>query len=414
MKDLFPGHFRRSEQEWQSLWEKAKIVLDTNFLLDLYRYSEGTRKEIFEILNSIKDRLFIPYQVAFEFMQNRLDVIAEQGKSYDLAISNLQKINGDFNNNKRHPFIEPSLLQELNELISKLIEDLTQGKALFDKLLVKDSIINEIADLFEGKVGNPLSDEDFKNLCDEGEDRYKRLIPPGYKDISKPVPDKFGDLIIWKQIIALARNNKCDIIFITNDVKEDWWWTFNGKKIGPRHELVQEIKKEADCEFYIYLPDNFIKYSGQYLQSSVEQQVIDEIKEISKKSTETLKISSANSVLADELADDISVNNFPDFIDTEFSSNESIQLSLMNPSLEDARRLIIQSMKFLIRQGKKNVVPKAGLKNMMTRLDPTFDESNYEVASFSEFLSKFPNDIITLDNYSGGHVALTTKALFNN
>ena len=415
MKDLFPGYFRRSEQEWQSLWDSSKIVLDTNFLLDLYRYSEGTRKEILDLLSSIQEKLFIPHQVAYEFLENRLEVIAEQGKSYEKAISDLQKINNDFNNNKRHPFIKTSLLQELNIHIQNLVENLGHGKTLFDSLLAEDPILDEISNLFEGKVGHQLSRESFDQLCIDGEERYRQAIPPGFKDSSKPTPDKFGDLIIWNQILSFAKENPCNILFITSDSKEDWWWIFNGKTIGPRHELVKEIKAEANVDFHIYLPESFIRYSGQYLQNlqnSVEQNVIDEIKEINKQSKEILAASGSFSDSENDFDEDI-FDNVPLFTVNNFSEFDSIEPSLMSSSVEDARRLMIRAIKVLIRQGKKNIVPKAGLKNMMTRLDPTFDESNYGFDSFTLFLGNFPNDVITLDNYSGGHIALATKILFN-
>lgn len=409
MKELFPGYFRRTEEEWKTLWDGATIVLDTNFLLDLYRYSEGTRSEILELLSSIQDRLFIPYQVAYEFMKNRLGVIAEQGRVYDQAILTLQKIDSDFNNNKRHPFIAPYLLQELNDLIANLVENLGGGKKLFDELLTRDTILDEISNLFKDKIGNQLEAEDLEKLYIDGEERYKRSFPPGYKDNDKPVPDKFGDLIIWKQIIALALDKKCPILFITSDSSEDWWWIFHGKTIGPRHELVKEIRSEANVDFHIYLPDSFIQHSAQYLQSSVEQQVIDEIKEISKQPKEVLVNSVTTSEFDDDLGDGISEENFPIFPEANFSESDRIQPYLMNPSLEDARKLMIRAMKILINQNKKNIVPKAVLKNLMKSLDPTFDESNYDFASFTLFLGNFPNDIITLDNYSGGHVALFNR-----
>ncbi len=408
MKDLFPGYFRRTEQEWKALWDGATIVLDTNFLLDLYRYSEGTRKEILELLYSIRERLFIPYHVAYEVMKDRLTVISEQGKAYEQAITTLQRIDSDFNNNKRHPFIEPSLLQQLNELIKNLVGDLEVGKKSFDELLTKDPIIDEISDLFEGRVGDQFDVTTLDKLYLEGEERYKSSCPPGYKDNAKPIPDKFGDFVIWKQIISFAQDRKCSIIFITSDSKEDWWWIFQGKTIGPRHELVKEIKAEANVDFHIYSPNSFIQHSAQYLQSSVEQKVIDEVKEISNQPKETL-VQSVTVSEFDDLENDISEENVSILPEADFSESDGIQPSIMNPSIEDARGLMIRAMKLFIKQNKKNIVPKAGLKTLMTRLDPTFDESNFGCNSFSQFLGKFPNDVITLDNYSGGHIALATK-----
>jgi hypothetical protein len=50
-----------------------------------------------------------------------------------------------------------------------------------------------------------LTDVQLKSLALEGEERYKNEIPPGYrdgkKDASRDPFRKYGDLIIWKQII---------------------------------------------------------------------------------------------------------------------------------------------------------------------------------------------------------------------
>jgi len=51
LKNLFPGHYKPSEEEFQKLWDKCIFVFDTNILLNVYRYSEKTRDRLFEILD---------------------------------------------------------------------------------------------------------------------------------------------------------------------------------------------------------------------------------------------------------------------------------------------------------------------------------------------------------------------------
>ncbi|WP_437205840.1 hypothetical protein [Planctomicrobium sp. SH664] len=45
MKTLFGHHFRPTEKEFEGLWKNGAIVLDTNILLNPYRYSPMTRGE---------------------------------------------------------------------------------------------------------------------------------------------------------------------------------------------------------------------------------------------------------------------------------------------------------------------------------------------------------------------------------
>ena len=39
-------------------------MLDANVLLNLYRYPEPARKDLFKVLNKIKERIWVPYHAA--------------------------------------------------------------------------------------------------------------------------------------------------------------------------------------------------------------------------------------------------------------------------------------------------------------------------------------------------------------
>ena len=49
-------------------------------------------------------------------------------------------------------------------------------------------------------------------------------------------------MIVWKQIIRKAADTSKDVIFVSDDLKEDWMLEFRGKKYGPRKELIKEDK----------------------------------------------------------------------------------------------------------------------------------------------------------------------------
>ena len=63
---------------------------------------------------------------------------------------------------------------------------------------------------------------------------------------------KYGDFIIWKQLIEHAIDTKKNVIFVTDDEKEDWWEEFNGKTIGPRPELSKEFREKTSKLFLMY------------------------------------------------------------------------------------------------------------------------------------------------------------------
>ncbi len=82
MKELFSGYYSPSEIDFQKIWQSATFVLDANILLNMYRYPEEARRQLFTVVQSIAPRLWVPYQAALEFQRNRLTVIAEQKKRF--------------------------------------------------------------------------------------------------------------------------------------------------------------------------------------------------------------------------------------------------------------------------------------------------------------------------------------------
>jgi hypothetical protein len=101
---------------------------------------------------------------------------------------------------------------------------------------------------------------------------------------------EYGDLIIWKQIIEKLQqdsgtSSKC-LLFITDDNKEDWWWVVdsNGKKtIGPRPELLQELKQEVNIQyFYMYTSERFMKFAEKYLDIQVKEESISQVRDIAR------------------------------------------------------------------------------------------------------------------------------------
>jgi len=77
MRDLFPGFYYSYPQgeELSKLWEEAIFVFDANMLLNVYRYSSKALDRYLDILNHLKHKIWIPYQVANEYQENREEVI---------------------------------------------------------------------------------------------------------------------------------------------------------------------------------------------------------------------------------------------------------------------------------------------------------------------------------------------------
>jgi hypothetical protein len=312
MNKLFPEYYRPSDKDLSKIWKTCVFVLDTNVLLNLYRYPKSAREDLLKVLKQVSPRLWIPYQAALEFQRNRLDVIAEQVQKFDDVKSLLEKTTSDLRNGlmqlqlkKRHSTINPDeFLTQVDNVVNGFMENLNNLQKEQPDVFRDDELRNRLNVLFDEKVGNPpKSQADLDKIYMEGKSRFEQKFPPGYKDISKgkssdkesPVfmsggltyKREFGDLILWLQIIEEAKTRGWkQVIFITDDDKEDWWWIVDsrGKKtIGPRPELIQEIcSKGGVTSFYMYNSERFLEFANTYLKVAVEQESIDQVREISK------------------------------------------------------------------------------------------------------------------------------------
>lgn len=286
MKEQLTGYVRPTGEDFKYLWDNSLIVLDTNSLFIFYRSKQDTRERYFHTLERFSERLWIPYQVVYEFRKDRLDVISEQKAAYQIIIgslkSNEQKISGDLSKHSRHAFIDTKKIEErIGKTYSEIVDDLVKIEKQHPDFNSDDPILNRIVALFNGKVGPEYSPDRLKEIFDEGKIRYDSKIPPGFADKDKKTErGVYGDLIIWYQIIDHAKQSQKPIIFVTNDDKEDWWWILKGKTFGPKPELVQEIGKKAGVLFHMYNSDRFLQLAQEYLHEKVDQSAIAEIRDI--------------------------------------------------------------------------------------------------------------------------------------
>jgi hypothetical protein len=180
-------------------------------------------------------------------------------------------------------------LKKICDDFIKVKDNLEKNKDICYKIVKKDPIKNKITRLFSKKVGPEYTDEKLDNIFKEGKKRYELKVPPGYKDIDKePNQRKYGDLIIWKQIIDKSIESRKGIIFVTDNRKEDWWLIYNYKDeiIGPHPDLISEFKKETRKNFYLYRADKFVELASKILNKDINKDTISEIRLIRKRDEE--------------------------------------------------------------------------------------------------------------------------------
>lgn len=300
LRDKFPQYARPTDDELAELFENGIIALDASSLLNLYRYSEATREDFLKAYEDekIRLRLWMPYQVAAEFMENRPAVLLEKfndvktlrqaiqkyvNEAVKQAKEALQKVG---RHSSEHPHIDiAGLSKNLEEQIPGVLEQILE-QFLSDsdspapsQDLESDPLFARIEELFGTQIGKGFESKTLEQIKKDGEIRYQREIPPGYKDLGQK-PDPYGDLIIWKELIERAKSQKKGIVFVTDDAKEDWVNKQGQKKLGPRLELVKEMFDEAGQQFHSYDSPQFHRYAKKLLEEKPRPESIQEAEEI--------------------------------------------------------------------------------------------------------------------------------------
>lgn len=284
MKSAFRGYYPPTDEELAQLWSDGLVILDTNALLNLFRYTEETRVDLLKLLSEKADVLWIPHQVGLEFHKNRIGVIRDQDKAFSNIESALKSAKTSVQNAidklKHHPSLDTAGLSKLLETSIKTITD-GLATANDDHVLAViekqtyEHTFEKITELFDGKVGQQFSSSKLEEVYKDGKTRYEAEIPPGFKDQRKDGNDKYGDLVLWMQILEKGATDKNPAVFITDDAKEDWWYKVDGKTQGPRVELVDEYYAAAQQRIHFYSPDRFLAFAKERGSTISEESVVE-------------------------------------------------------------------------------------------------------------------------------------------
>jgi hypothetical protein len=286
MKTTFVGWYAKSPEQLKALWDSALIVPDTNILLHLLRHSADVRGQLMNAFERKEASLWIPYQVGIEFQRRRLDVQQYALDAYDRLGSDLTKFvnqaKGELNQYRAHPVIDIGReLSALDAFQGAFQQRLAAAKSQHPSDEFNVSFAKVTA-LFSGKVGAKPTAERIAAIHKEGSERYRKKIPPGFEDAKKEAEggDKFGDLVIWMEMIEMAKAYKRPIIFVTDDGKSDWWHIHRGKKMGPHPALVEEFLSITGQELHIYELLQFLRYAadtGSEIKEESVQKIADSI-----------------------------------------------------------------------------------------------------------------------------------------
>ena len=314
MEKLYKIHRNSNQIDFQKIWKEGLFIFDSNVLLDLYRLPESAKNDLLTVLRNenFNNRIWIGFQVIMEFLNNRLTVIGDQKNMFskikiltEKLITEIDDLSTTYKTEiekikltQRHSLINPEEyittdnLKKTTDVYITFLKHLEDLESKQNDVNDTDEIKELIINIFNNKIGESFDKHNLDLIYKDGTKRYESKIPPGFMDIKKEgsyffedkeYVRKFGDLILWKEIIKLSIDKKLKyVVLVTGDVKEDWWEEKRGKKIGARKELLNEIYThcpELDV-FHLYNTSTFLKFAKEEIDKTIKDSSIIEALEL--------------------------------------------------------------------------------------------------------------------------------------
>lgn len=330
--DEFNSFFRIAGDIEKELWKNAVFVFDTSSILEMYYYSEPSRQQIFKkLFPAIKDRLWITDHSSYEYLKNRELVIKksfsekyskikkEQLKSIETEITSINNCLKDVTNRTKnrdiHPFLDQSIFENVNKSIESFKKEFDAFQINFDKevserekelkkLETQDDIHKSVVEYFKITEGYEFSA--IESIIKTSAVRFENKMPPGFKDAQgsnkKDGLQRFGDLIIWHQLLELSNKLDKPIIFITNDSKEDWWDIVkeDRERLRPKEDLIVEFKSKTKKQFWAYSFSDFLYKAKEILNIDITPKALEEIERVTDLLEEKLERQGVFKILKDE------------------------------------------------------------------------------------------------------------------
>jgi hypothetical protein len=288
--DGFEAFRTPSEDDFRSVFTSGLVVPDANVLINLYRYSSEARDSLLSVLSSLGQRLWIPHQVKVEFWSVR-DGVLRDPRGTSALTAELDKLQvraeqllGEWAKGRS---LSRQETEELRTHIDAGFDAAMERIAEFDADGVRyledsanDPVQTALGGILAGKVAQEPAPDVLTKRIAEGHRRVEEEIPPGYKDKGKPGDAPVGDYLVWCELLDEAKTRDCDALFVTSDVKEDWWRRVREAPRGPRPELVAEMREVTGRSLFMVQPDGLLERARKLLNVSVSESSLENIERV--------------------------------------------------------------------------------------------------------------------------------------
>lgn len=403
MRDKFSWRLRPSDTEFNRLWKEAIFVFDTNVLLGFYRLSRSTSNDLLSLLDHLKGRIWLPFQVGNEFFEHREETIGDECNAFQEAVKSVDKwvseqsslnwLRAQFNQAGR--IVGAEIGPQLEKMDSYIKEVKKTGDEIKSRIETaknlhappspdSDYILERILTLFEGRVGESYEKKRLEQLYKEAAERYKDDIPPGFKDKDKPGNKPYNDYIIWSQLLEHAKSIPTDVIFVTGERKADWWEMIDNQIKSPHFLLRKEFREITGKEFWMYSPERFLEEAKEHLAIEVKESSIKETIAVSEEEARSEEVTNALEFLNQK-------SNLSELVRQKFSAGFSLKSKI---TLVDIPATTISELENALRALSQYLIEEVpGIK---TTLSKTLDKLS----------TKIPNGrAILFDVYYGRNAA---------
>ena len=112
----------------------------------------------------------------------------------------------------KHVLIQSS---ELTDLVDHVRQAMNTSKDAWREKkqqhpdrFTSDDVGTRVSDYFVDRVGRPYSSKKLEGIYRRAEYRFARQMPPGYEDEDKKDFSKYGDVVIWFQLLDQVRETR--------------------------------------------------------------------------------------------------------------------------------------------------------------------------------------------------------------
>jgi hypothetical protein len=148
-----------------------------------------------------------------------------------------------------------------------------------------DPVLQQLEELMRGKVGLKPTEAEWQAAVKEGNDRVAHGEPPGFRDADKAtsgLPEgAAGDYLVWCQATEEAARRDLNLLLVTGDEKEDWWWRYRSELLGPHVKLVEEFKARCGRQLYMMRPTDLLK-RAPVLKFTVRGESVEDAERVSR------------------------------------------------------------------------------------------------------------------------------------